>query len=778
MLRTHHWLAGIVVALGGVLVSAQQLPQPRQVPTVQPPPANGDEDVEVLARGQLHEAFASSGEQPGPSPVIDKRPPDPVEELPPDQKPEGENVLWIPGYWDWDEDDKDFTWISGFWRNAPAGRVWVPGDWREVKSGWQWVPGFWNVAVPPQQQQAQPAQLEYLPPPPEVIESGPSVAAPSDDCFYTPGCWVYRVNRYVWRPGFWVRHRPDWVWVPDCYRWTPCGYVYVPGYWDCPLATRGVLFAPVRFRRAVFDRPRFVYTPAYVVPDTSLHTCLFVRTGRVNYYFGDYFEQRYVGLGYNSWCGTAVRGSNFAVTVGVTRTTYDPLWSYYSLTYRDTPAWQTNVTNVYVGRFKGDVPRPPRTLVQQNTVIQNVTNVTNVTNNNTTVVVNNPPAQAVIAPLADVSKVSSQPIAMAAVKADDRVQEQKQAKELRQFAAERRKVETAIVDKGQAVTKDDKPRQAKLEVPQAVAVRAQAPAKAENAPPPPAAPAKKPDPKTDPAPAAKPAVKPIAPPPVIDPKTGAVQQKKADDPKPTDPAKPAPKPADPVKPVDPVKPPVTTPPTNTKPVTPVPPVTTPKPVDPKPPVTPPVTTPVTPKPADPPKPPATTPKPVDPKPIAPPKVDPPKPPVTTPTTPAPKPVDLPKVDPKPKDPPKTVEPVKPPVVPVKPPVTTPTTPAPKPVDPPKADPPKTVAPPKVEAPKPVVLPPKPVDPPKPVVPPPKVEVPKTPPPAPVVNPAPKPVDPPKSVAPPPKPVEPPKPAAQPPKPTPPTKPKDEKKDKK
>jgi hypothetical protein len=613
------------------------------------------------------------------------------------------------------------------------------------------VPGFWNVVVA---KQVEPAQLEYLPPPPDLIEQGPSVAAPSADCFYTPGCWVYRVNRYVWRPGFWVAHRPDWVWVPDCYRWTPCGYVFVPGYWDCPLATRGVLFAPVRFRAAVFNRPRFVYTPAYVVPDTSLHTCLFVRTGRVNYYFGDYFEQRYVGLGYNSWCGTAVRGSNFAVNVSVTRATYDPLWSYYSLTYRDTPAWQTNVTNVYVGRFKGDVPRPPRTLVQQNTVIQNVTNVTNVTNNNTTVVVNNPPpAQAVIAPLADVSKVSSQPIAMAAVKADDRVQEQKQAKELRQFAAERRKVETALVDKGQAVTKDDKPRQAKLEVPQAVAVRAQAPAKPENAPPPPAAPAKKPDPKTDPVPAAKPAVKPVAP-PVIDPKTGAVQQKKPDDAKPADPVKPAPKPADPVKPSDPVKPPVVTPPTGT-PVTPQPPATTPKPVDPRPPVT----APVTPKPADlkPKDPPKVDPKPPVTPPVVPPvaapvspkPVDPPKTPAVPPTTP--KPADPPKVDPKPKDPPKQVEPLKPPVVPVKPPETKPAVTAPKPVEPPKVEAPKTVAP-----------PPKPVDPPKPVVQPPKVEAPKAPPPA-AVNPAPKPV------------VQPPKPTTP---ATPPTKPKDEKKDKK
>ncbi len=763
-LRRLQLLAGLVVAgLGGAVVLAQP-PQP--VPTLQPPQAQpkADDDTEVLARGQLHEAFATSGEMPVASPVIANRPPDPVEELPPDQKPDGDNVLWISGYWDWDEEDKEFTWISGFWRNAPAGRVWVPGDWREVKGGWQWVSGFWNVVA---LKQEQPAQLEYLPPPPELIEGGPSVVAPSDDCFYTPGCWVFRETRYVWRPGFWVRHRPDWVWVPDHYRWTPCGYVFVLGFWDSPLHTRGVLFAPVRFRAAALLRPRFVYTPVYVVPDTSLHTCLFFRTGRASYYFGDYFEQRYVGLGFNSWSGVSVRRTEV-----ITRTSYDPLWSYYSQSYRDTPQWQTNLNTVYTGRFRGDVPRPPRTLVQQTTVINNTTN------NNTTVVVNNPPAQVVVAPLSQLSQVSSQPIAMSAVKADARAQEQKQATESRQFAAERRKVETALVDKGLAVTKKDpKPQQAKLVVPQALAARVQERAKVEKpetAPPPPATAAKKPDPKTDPVPTAKPAVKPVAP-PVIDPKTGSVQPRKLETPKPTDPVKPVdptkppatppkpvdpPKPTDPkppVKPTDPVKPPV-------KPTDPVKPVDPPKPGDPKPkdppkPVDPPKPDP---KPVDPPKPPVTPPKPVDPpKPKDPPKADPP----------APKPVD----PPKPKDPPK-VDPPKPPVTPPKP------VDPPKPKDPPKVDPP---APKPVDPPKPPATPPK-VDPPKPpatppVIPPPapkpKVDPPK--PPATPPAPAPKPVDPPKPKDPPK--ADPPKPKVDPPKPpaTPPTKPKEEKpKDKK
>ena len=80
------------------------------------------DDVEVLARGPIHEAYAEPSErEPAPTPVIPKEPPKAIEELPPDQKPEGDNVPWLPGYWAWDDDKKDHIWISGFWRNAAAG---------------------------------------------------------------------------------------------------------------------------------------------------------------------------------------------------------------------------------------------------------------------------------------------------------------------------------------------------------------------------------------------------------------------------------------------------------------------------------------------------------------------------------------------------------------------------------------------------------------------------------------------------------------------------------
>ncbi len=57
---------------------------------------SAEDKVEVLARGPVHEAYAEPTErEPVPTPIVNKEPPKPIEELPPDQKPEGDNVQWI-----------------------------------------------------------------------------------------------------------------------------------------------------------------------------------------------------------------------------------------------------------------------------------------------------------------------------------------------------------------------------------------------------------------------------------------------------------------------------------------------------------------------------------------------------------------------------------------------------------------------------------------------------------------------------------------------------------
>jgi hypothetical protein len=48
------------------------------------------------------------------------------------------------------------------------------------------------------------------------------------------------------------------------------------------------------------------------------------------------------------------------------------MWAYYQAAHRHDPAWAIGVTNVYAGRFRGELPPPPRTLVQQNVVVNNI----------------------------------------------------------------------------------------------------------------------------------------------------------------------------------------------------------------------------------------------------------------------------------------------------------------------------------------------------------------------------------------------------------------------
>jgi len=304
--------------------------------------------AEVLGRGPVHEAFAQPLEEVQAGPVAPKPPPEPIEEQPPEQRPEGDAVQWVPGYWQWDDERSEFLWVSGLWRNPPPSRKWVPGSWRQTDNGFQWSNGFWTPEAS--------EDLQYLPAPPAAVEEGPSVESPGEDYTYVPGLWVYRETRYLWRPGYWLQCRPGWVWQPAHYVSTPAGCLYVAGCWDYPLESRGLLFAPVCFRDGIYPR---VWTPRYTVGLDFLPSALFVRRGHGHYYYGDYFTAGYRRSGFTPW--TDYR---FA------RNAYDPLFGYYRSVNSGRP-WERNVRGLYADRFAGRADRPPHNLLQQN-----ATNVT------------------------------------------------------------------------------------------------------------------------------------------------------------------------------------------------------------------------------------------------------------------------------------------------------------------------------------------------------------------------------------------------------------------
>jgi hypothetical protein len=411
-----------------------------------------DDGVEAQARGPIHEAYANPVEgQPAPLPPITQEPPAPIEEVPADQKPQGDNIQWIPGYWGWDDSRNDFLWVSGFWRSPPPGRRWMAGSWHQAATGWQWTPGFWAPV--------ETTEVSYLPPPPAPLEAGPSVPAPTADYLYVPGSWVYVDTHYVWRPGTWILHRPGWVWVPSHYRWTPAGYIFVPGYWDYPLADRGLLFAPVWIDRRYAYRPRWYFSPTIAVYDDALYGALFVRGG--GYYYGDYFDVRYKTLGYHSW---------FSVSFGRSYA-YDPLFSYYSFSHRHDPYWAPAMREIYVARYNGDMPRPPvRVGVSISFTFGNAaaaarysnlsrsTTIVNVTNVHTTVV-NIKNVTNVTQNGATMQKFTKlQPVSSA-----QKAQFIEHSKEIRETAQKRVVSEKHLVTQSGALKANDAPRSLKLD---------------------------------------------------------------------------------------------------------------------------------------------------------------------------------------------------------------------------------------------------------------------------------------------------------------------------
>ncbi|HWY88837.1 MAG TPA: YXWGXW repeat-containing protein [Gemmataceae bacterium] len=304
------------------------------------------EGVDVQTHGPIHEAYAQpAAPKTVAAPIVAKRPPEPVNELPPESKPEGNQAQWIPGYWAWDDDQNDFLWVSGIWRVPPPDRNWVPGYWQQVNGGQRWISGFWGVRAD--------ASLELLPAPPEPIaEALPP--QPNADTIYVPGIWVNQESRYLWRPGHWVRCRPGWVWVPAHYYWTPGGYVFVRGFWDYELEHRGLLFAPVFLNPRIYVRPGWAYRPHFTIAADFLLGSLFVNIGTNAYFFGDYYAPAYAQRGFVPWIDYRIRGNVF-----------DPLFSYYRWQHRGEPRWEADLRGVYVTRRDNMALRPARTLALQ-----------------------------------------------------------------------------------------------------------------------------------------------------------------------------------------------------------------------------------------------------------------------------------------------------------------------------------------------------------------------------------------------------------------------------
>jgi hypothetical protein len=308
---------------------------------------------DVLMRGPVHEAFAElTMLNPTAGPVVTVQPPASIAEVPPDMRPAVADIAWIPGYWAWDDERSAFIWVSGVWRNPPPGCSWVPGYWTVMATGWQWTPGFWLPGG---------EEIVYLPAPPASRETGPIGVAPSDDVVWIPGCWIWQGGQYLWRSGFWAAGQASWVWSPAHYIWTPRGGIFIEGYWDHPIESRGVLFAPVVFQAPICTQPGFYYSPLVVINTDVLMMELFARPGYCHYYFGDYYDPMYARAGILPWYAFRDRHD------------WDDelfrheLWRHR----RDDPRWDVHERESFDRRVSEPTARPPRTFAALQLEVKN-----------------------------------------------------------------------------------------------------------------------------------------------------------------------------------------------------------------------------------------------------------------------------------------------------------------------------------------------------------------------------------------------------------------------
>ena len=139
--------------------------------------------------------------------------------------------------------------------------------------------------------------------------------------------------------------------MPSHYVWTPRGYIFCDGHWGYPLENRGVLFAPVYFPPSIYGRSEYYsFSPIIVVNLGVLTANLFTYPRYSHYYFGDYYDDAYLGIGIFP-----------RIEVDQIRTWYDPTYEYDRWHNRNAPRWEENQRREYDLRHADKDLRPPRT---------------------------------------------------------------------------------------------------------------------------------------------------------------------------------------------------------------------------------------------------------------------------------------------------------------------------------------------------------------------------------------------------------------------------------
>jgi hypothetical protein len=52
--------------------------------------------------------------------------------------------VWIEGEWRWNNRQRQYIWMNGYWVESRPGRIWIGGHWIDGPRGSRWIPGHWG----------------------------------------------------------------------------------------------------------------------------------------------------------------------------------------------------------------------------------------------------------------------------------------------------------------------------------------------------------------------------------------------------------------------------------------------------------------------------------------------------------------------------------------------------------------------------------------------------------------------------------------------------------
>ena len=309
------WIAfGRFLGTGGLVIVSLTLAKRADGDEVPPPPTPGsnatataDPNVEVMTRGPVHEAYAvpvSAGQTAGV--IVPKQPPAPIEEVPPDMKPEGAERRLDSRLLELGRRTQGFH--LGQRRVARAAAR-LPLDARLLAGGaGPGVPvGFRLLDAGPcaKKRPIMPSRHKASRPGPPVRRPARTISgSPATGNGRGPLCLAARLLGGAASPigsgcrrlitG--VRGAGSMCLAIGIIRWSAAGWSFRPS----------------------ISRPVAVYRPAVCLDVGVFSFSLFCRPGYGHYYFGDYYDDRYVAFGIRPW-----------FYFNSPRYGYDPLFGYY-----------------------------------------------------------------------------------------------------------------------------------------------------------------------------------------------------------------------------------------------------------------------------------------------------------------------------------------------------------------------------------------------------------------------------------------------------------------